>query len=55
MKESTQKSKSQREVSQRQRFIDTAKEVDADESGEEFEGAFGKIVPPKNPPGKKSA
>lgn len=41
--------KSQREASQRQRFIDTAKEVEADESGEAFEKAFGKIVPPVKP------
>lgn len=34
---------------QRQRFIETAKEVEADESGEAFERAFGKIVPPAKP------
>ena len=37
---------------QRQRFIDTAKEAEADETGETFEKAFGKIVPErlKTPP-----
>jgi hypothetical protein len=34
-------------ASQRQRFIDTAKDIGADETGEAFEKAFGKIVPPK--------
>ncbi len=34
---------------QKQRFIDTARELGADESGEAFERAFGKIVPPKHP------
>ena len=32
--------------SQRQRFIDAAKDIEADETGEAFEKAFGKIVPP---------
>jgi hypothetical protein len=33
------------EAQQSQRFIDTAREIGADESGEAFERAFGKIVP----------
>lgn len=33
--------------SQRQRFIEMAKEVEADETGRMFERAFGKIVPAK--------
>jgi len=32
--------------SQRHRFIDAAKSIDADETGEAFDKAFGKIVPP---------
>lgn len=32
-----------------QRFIDAAREIGADETGEAFERAFGKIVPPKLP------
>jgi hypothetical protein len=31
------------------RFRETARELEADESGEAFERAFGKIVPPKKP------
>lgn len=33
---------------QRERFIETAKKLEADESGEAFEKAFGKLVPPSN-------
>ena len=33
------------EKSQRERFIDAARESGADESGKEFERAFRKIVP----------
>ena len=50
MKESTPKPESQ---PQRQRFIDAAHEVGADETGEAFEKAFGKIVPPVKLTGKK--
>jgi len=41
-------------TSQRQRFIETAKELEVDETGETFETAFGKIVPPKSPQEKKT-
>lgn len=34
---------------QHERFKELAREVGADESGEKFERAFGKIVPPKKP------
>ena len=50
MKESTPKPKSQ---PQRQRFIETAKEVEADESGEAFESAFGRVVPAKKAKAKR--
>ena len=36
---------------QSERFIDTAREHGTDESGEEFERAFKKVVPPKKPKG----
>ena|GEM_PF-3653414 len=39
----------QKKPEQRQRFIDKARELGLDESGESFERAFGKIVPPKHP------
>lgn len=39
---------------QRQRFIEAAKEVEADETGESFDKAFGKIVPPVKPHQKKA-
>lgn len=32
---------------QSKRFVETAREIEADESGEAFRGAFEKIVPPK--------
>lgn len=38
----------QKSQSQKERFIETAKELEADESGEQFERAFAKVVPPKN-------
>ncbi len=38
------------EKPQSQRFIEAAKEAEADEDGEEFERAFRKIVPAKPPP-----
>jgi hypothetical protein len=31
------------------RFVEAARELGCDESGEAFERAFGKIVPPKRP------
>ena len=33
--------------SQRERFIETARKVEADESDEEFERKFKELVPPK--------
>lgn len=44
-----QTSKPTKSQPQRQRFIDTAKEVEADETGEEFDKAFERIVPPNRP------
>lgn len=35
------------EKPQKERFIEAAKKLGVDESGEEFEKAFKKIVPPK--------
>ena len=35
---------------QRQRFIEAAKDVEADETEESFEKAFGKLVPPAKHP-----
>ena len=37
---------------QSKRFIDTAREIEADERPEAFERAFKKVVPPKSPPKK---
>jgi len=34
-------------AAQRKRFIETAKELEADETGEAFEQAFARVVPPK--------
>lgn len=34
-------------LSQRERFIEAAREHETDDSPEEFERVFGKIVPPK--------
>jgi hypothetical protein len=34
---------------QYQRFVDTARQLGCDESGEAFERAFGKIAPQKRP------
>jgi hypothetical protein len=39
-------------AAQKKRFIETARELESDETGEAFERAFGKIVPPKQPKGK---
>lgn len=36
-------------VAQRKRFIETARELGADETGEAFERMFIKVVPPKQP------
>lgn len=38
-----------RKPDQAKRFEETAREIGCDESGEAFERAFGKIVPPKLP------
>ena len=38
-----------RKTDQAKRFEDTAREIGCDETGEAFERAFGKIVPPKLP------
>ena len=43
------------EKPQRERFIEAAKEVGVDESGEEFERAFKRIVPPKPSPQKPNS
>lgn len=32
---------------QSERFIETAREIECDESGEAFERSFGRIVPPR--------
>jgi len=32
---------------QSERFVETAREIGVDESGKEFEGLLGKILPPK--------
>jgi hypothetical protein len=34
-------------AAQKRRFIETARELGADETGEAFERAFAKVVPPK--------
>lgn len=34
---------------QRERFIETAREIDADESGEAFERAVEALIPPSKP------
>ncbi len=36
-----------KKASQRERFIEAAREHETDDSPEEFERVFGKIVPPK--------
>jgi hypothetical protein len=36
-------------LSQREKFIRTAREVGADETGEEFEQAFSRAFPPRKP------
>lgn len=42
------------EKPQHERFKEAAREIGADESGKAFEGAFGKIVPPKKVQSKAS-
>jgi hypothetical protein len=51
MARSSQKSPDSK--SQRERFIETVRELGVDEDPEAFEKAFGKIVPPKKPKGEK--
>lgn len=41
------------EKPQHERFKETAREHGTDESGKEFERAFGKIVPPAKPEKRK--
>lgn len=41
------KTKAESKKPQKQRFIETAKKLEVDESGETFEKAFAKIVPAK--------
>jgi len=41
------------QANQRDRFIETAREIQADETGKAFERAFGEIVPPKQRPAPK--
>jgi hypothetical protein len=42
------------ETERSRRFIETAKQLEADETGERFERAFKKIVPPKKPKDEKA-
>jgi hypothetical protein len=44
--------KSAADKAQAERFAEAAREAGADETGEAFERAFGKIVPPKRRPSK---
>ena len=39
------------EKTQKERFIETARELEADETGEAFERALKKIMPPAKPEG----
>jgi hypothetical protein len=43
-----------RDTAQSRRFKEAARDLGADESGEAFERAFKKIVPPKKPAGRAS-
>jgi hypothetical protein len=43
------KTKGSTDTPQTDRFAKTARELGCDESGQAFERAFGKIVPPKHP------
>jgi len=38
-----------KEKTQAERFVETARQIGADETGKAFERAFEKIVPPKRP------
>jgi hypothetical protein len=38
------------DLSQSERFVEAARALDADESGQVFDGVFGKLVPPKPRP-----
>jgi len=40
-----------KEKTQRERFIEAAREIGVDESGGEFERLFKRVVPPKRPVG----
>ena len=44
----TDKKPTKEKRSQKERFIETAKEIEADETGKSFAIAFSKIVPPKH-------
>lgn len=43
----TPKKAAQPTKSQRERFMETARDVEADESGKTFERTFKKLIPPK--------
>jgi hypothetical protein len=45
----TKKPKSEKDKSQRERFIETARQLSVDETGAEFERALERIAPPKRP------
>ncbi len=49
------KPKSEKDKSQRERFIETARALGVDETGVEFETALGKIAPPKGPSARENA
>lgn len=46
-KRATSKAVPKDQKAQSERFIETAREIRADESGKSFEKAFRKVVPPK--------
>ena len=45
--------KAKKEKTQRERFIETAREIGVDESGKKFEQLFGKIARPTRSAGRK--
>ncbi len=45
--------KAKREKTQRERFIETAREIGVDETGKEFEQLFGKVARPIRSAGRK--
>ena len=47
-KKAKPKKKPDRKLSQKERFIEAARNAEADETGDTFECAFKKIVPPKD-------